>query len=250
MPLDGNNEHTSDGMQAFANAQTACDSQAIAERQTLDDKALIALHLNGDTEAFEALVLRYERRIAAAAYQLCGSREEGEDLAQETFVKAWRALSGYRGQASFGAWLAAILTNTWRDRLRKGTVPTQSLDAPIESDEGTVARQVRDSAPGPDAVTESAEPRDVISTMIQELRQEYKEALILRDVQGFSYEEVAAITGSSLGTVKSRISRARSHLKERILHYQEQNPGYFRLNQVRTDGSQTIDARGGEADEG
>ena len=250
MPLDRGSDRAIEGKPSNADARIHHDEHTYSDKQTYDDEALIAMHLDGDREAFEALVLRYERRINAAAFRLCGSREEGEDLAQETFIKAWRALSGYRGQASFISWLTAILTNTWRDRLRKGSLPTQPLDAPYEGEEGPVARQLSDSAPGPEALTESSASAALIGGMIQELRQEYKEALVLRDVQGFSYEEVAAITGSSLGTVKSRINRARSQLKERILYYQEQNPGFFRLNQVKTDGTQTIDGEGGEADEG
>ena len=220
------------------------------EYKQYEDKTLIGMHTDGDEHAFEELVFRYERMIVATAYRLCGDREEGEDLAQETFVKAWRGISGYRGQASFGTWLAAILTNTWRDRLRKGQVPKESLDATIEGEEGAIPKQYSDGAPGPESIAEEKEQADHLGGMIQTLKQEYKEALILRDIQGFSYEEVADILGVNLGTVKSRINRARAQLREKILAYQELNPGFFRLNQVRTDGNKAGDRIGGDTDEG
>ena len=189
---------------------------------SMDEKSLIALCIEGDMQAFEALVLRHEKKVFAAAYRLSGSREDGEDLAQEAFIKAWRALSGYRGQASFGTWMMAILTNLWRDRLRKVQVPQESLDEEIEGEEGPIQKQFPDKQPGPEALTESGEAYRVLGDMLQELKAEYKEALVLRDVQGFSYEEVAAITGNSLGTVKSRINRGRALMRDKILGYQEQ----------------------------
>ena len=214
------------------------------------DKDLAALGGGGDIPAFEELVFRYEKRIAAAAYRLCGDRQEGEDLAQEVFVKAWKALSGYRGQASFGAWLTAILTNLWKDRLRKKRFPQDSLDEAIEGEEGARTKQYPDSSPGPDQLAEAGETGAVLGGMILELQPEFREALILRDVQGFSYEEVAVITGSNIGTVKSRINRARSLMKVKILEYQEQNPEFFRLNQTKKDGAKAAEAEGGGSREG
>ena len=215
-----------------------------------DEKILIDRSIDGDMSAFEALVLLYEKRIVAAAYRLCGDREEGEDLAQEAFIRAWRALAGYRGQASFGTWLMAILTNLWRDRLRKAQLTQESLDEPIAGGDGPMLRQYADRGPAPETIAETHETRDVLGRMIQELKPDYREALILRDVQGFSYEEVAVITGSNLGTVKSRINRARTLMKTMVTAYQEQNPGFFRLKQAKTDGQQADQAKGGESCEG
>jgi RNA polymerase sigma-70 factor (ECF subfamily) len=203
------------------------------EKDRRDEKALIARSSGGDMAAFEELVFRYERRVVPAACRLCGDRQEGEDLAQETFLKAWRALPGYRGQASLGTWLMAILTNLWRDKLRKAQLPQESLDAGLETGGGYLEKQRGDSRPGPERVYEEKETALLLGQMLQELKPEHKEVLILRDVQGFSYEEVAVITGHNLGTVKSRINRARVILKERILRFQEQNPGFFRLNQTK-----------------
>ena len=212
-----------------------------------EEKDLIARSGAGDMEAFEALVLRYETQIGAAAFRLCGSREEGEDLAQETFVKAWRSIAGYRGQASLRTWLMAILTNTWRDRLRKNQVSEVPLDAPIDNGEGILERQWQDDSPGPDALMENREVDEVLGKMIQALPPEYKEALVLRDIQGFSYEEAAVVAGCSLGTIKSRINRARSRLRTMILAHQEQNPGFFRLHQTGEDKKRAGEGKGGES---
>ena len=215
-----------------------------------EDKALIEMCVDGDTAAFEQLVLRYEKKVVAAACRLCGNRHDGEDLAQEAFIKAWRALTGYRGQASFNTWMMTILTNLWKDRLRKKQLPQESIDEPAESEEGGVYRQYRDASPGPDSEAVSNEANEVLGGFISSLQPEFREALILRDVQGFSYEETAAITGSNLGTVKSRINRARTLVKAMVMEYQEQNPGFFRLTQARADKTGTKKAKGGEPREG
>lgn len=215
-----------------------------------EDMALIEMCVKGDTAAFEQLILRYEKRIVAAASRLCGDRQEGEDLAQEAFLKAWRALSGYKGQASFHTWMTTILTNLWKDRLRKKRIPQDSLDEAIEGEEGMIRKQYRDEAPDPESEMETREINEILDGFIQSLKPEYKEALILRDVQGFSYEEVSAITGRNLGTVKSRINRARTLMKVMILDYQELNPGFFRLTQTGKDLTMAVTAKGGETCEG
>ena len=195
-----------------------------------NEKSLVERSSKGDMHAFEELVYRYENKLVAAACRLCGSRQEGEDLAQEAFLKAWRALPGYRGHASFYTWLMVILTNLWRDRLRKGRLSEESFDAAIETGGKVLEKQFRDERPGPDQVYEERETTQILGRLLQALKAEHREVLLLRDIQGFSYEEIALITGSQLGTVKSRINRARNILKESILTYQEQNPGFFRLN--------------------
>ena len=226
------------------------DDSRIGDRPG-DEKSLIALCLAGDIQAFEQLILRYEKRVFAAAYRLCGDWQEGEDLTQETFIKAWRALAGYKGQASFGTWLTAILTNLWRDRMRKGRLSTDSLDETIEGDSGPIMKEVQDVKPGPDSLLEAKTVQETLGLLLMELKPEYKEAVILRDVQGFSYEEVAVITGSSLGTVKSRINRGRDQLKKRILNFQEQNPDFFRQSQTKGKGKAKANrAKGGKTREG
>jgi RNA polymerase sigma-70 factor (ECF subfamily) len=137
----------------------------------------------------------------------------------------------------------AILTNLWRDRLRKMQLPQESLDAGLESGGGYLEKQRADGRPGPEKVYEENETALLLGQMLQELKPEHREVLLLRDVQGLSYEEVAVITGHNLGTVKSRINRARGVLRERILGFQEQNPGFFRLNQAKA----PLDADKGES---
>ena len=114
--------------------------QAESAYAAMQDKALAELCGVGDMAAFEELVFRYEKRLVAAAWRLCGDRQEGEDLAQEVFLKAWRAMAGYRGQASFATWLMTILSNLWKDRLRKKKLPQDSLDEAIEGEEGALAK--------------------------------------------------------------------------------------------------------------
>jgi RNA polymerase sigma-70 factor (ECF subfamily) len=200
--------------------------------------------------AFERLVFLYEKRVVAVACRLCGDRREGEDLAQEVFIRVWRALPGYRRQASFNTWIMKILTNLWRDRLRKKQLPQESLDGLLEARDGGGERQFADGEPGPERQYEEKETGEILGKMLAELRPEYREVLVLRDIQQFSYDEVAAIVGCGLGTVKSRISRGRDALRQKILDFQEQNPGFFRLKQIKavTDRTAALERR--EKDEG
>ncbi|MEA4892552.1 MAG: sigma-70 family RNA polymerase sigma factor [Peptococcaceae bacterium] len=215
-----------------------------------EDKELAASCGRGDADAFEILVSRYEKRIYAMAVRFCGNLQEGEDLAQETFLKAWKAIGSYRGQAAFSTWLAAILTNLWRDRLRKKPVATESLDQKVEVDDGSLEKQVADQGPGPEELLESKEEGRALRELVGRLKPEYREALVLRDIQGYSYEEVAVITGQNLGTVKSRINRARTFLREEILRCQEQNRDFFRLSTQKGDKKQKRLAERREANEG
>ena len=226
------------------NGPAVKDGEALRE-----DKELAALCGRGDTEAFEVLLSRYEKRIFAMAVRLSGNYQEGEDLAQETFLKAWKAITSYKGQAAFSTWLAAILNNLWWDRLRKKQVSAESLDQRIEMDDGSLDRQVADRRPGPEELAESREESQLLRELVGQLKPEFREALVLRDIQGYSYEEVAAITGQNLGTVKSRINRARSFLREEICRLREQNGGPARLTTHRGGKARTGLKEGREADE-
>ncbi len=196
----------------------------------LTDQALIQHCIQGDLTAFEHLVSRYEARVFAVAYRLTGNRQDGEDLAQETFVRAWKALPNFRGEASLSTWLITITTNLWRDQQRKHKLPVESMDDSVAFEDGEVRLQWADPSPGPQDIMEDDETRRQLGQWISNLKPEFKTALILRDIQGYSYEEVAVMTRTSIGTVKSRINRARGYLKDMILAGREQNLTQIRLS--------------------
>jgi RNA polymerase sigma-70 factor (ECF subfamily) len=197
----------------------------------VNEAQLIQRAGQGDLQAFEDLVRRYENKVFAVAFRLSGNRQEGEDLAQETFIKAWKAMPNFRGEASLGTWLVTIVTNLWRDRMRKHTLSVDSLDEPVQYESGEMYSQIADQGPGPEVLYESKELKDQLARFIQELKPEFRAVLVLRDIQGYSYEEIAAMTASSLGTVKSRINRARKYLRDRLLSQREQSDQPFRLLQ-------------------
>lgn len=194
------------------------------------DEALVARSKNGDIDAFEELVSCYERKIYNVAYRLMGNHEDANDLAQEAFLRAFQSISNFRGEASFLTWMCRIVTNLCRDELRKKyRTQIESLDGEITLGEGEVKKQVASSEPGPAELYEKKELREKIQELINTLSPEFRLALVLRDIQGFTYEEIAEQLECSLGTVKSRINRARKYLKDKLVQDWEQKEVLTRL---------------------
>lgn len=194
------------------------------------DEDLVARSKNGDIKAFEELVCRYERKIYTLAYRMMGNYDDANDLAQEAFLRAFQAIGGFREEASFLTWLSRIVTNVCRDELRKRyRISVESLDQEICLGDIEIKKQIPASEPGPDEIYEKIELQQELQEIIATLSPEFRLALVLRDIQGFTYEEIAEQLECSLGTVKSRISRARNYMKEKLLLRQEQNSQRERL---------------------
>lgn len=184
-----------------------------------DVKKLVQRAQAGDTAAFEHLVRQYQDKIFALGYHLSGNRADAEDLAQEAFVKAFYALRNFRNEADFGTWLHRITVNLWINARRRER-PTLSLDEPMPTGEGEVQRAQGLSAEAaaaaePPEVLERKEFQRFVRATLRELSQGHRVVLVLREMQGYSYEEIARVLNCSPGTVKSRLSRARATLKER-----------------------------------
>ena len=181
------------------------------------EEELITRSQNGDMDAFEELVARYERRVYSIAFRFMGNQEDASDLAQEAFLKAYQAIKNFRQEASFSTWICRIVSNVCRDQLRKAkrTIQT-SLDEEVWLEEGTVTKQVKDHAPTTEQVYERKELKEYLQGLINNLNPEYRMVVVLRDIQGYSYEEIAEMLNCSLGTVKSRLNRARKALREQI----------------------------------
>lgn len=195
------------------------------------DEELVTRSQSGDIDAFEELVSRYERKIYSVAYRLMSNHDDASDLTQEAFLKAFQGIKNFRGEASFQTWMSRIVTNVCRDELRKRyRRPVDWLEEKIVLDEGEVTRQVPSNDPGPEELFEKKELNEYLQSLIASLSPDFRLALVLRDIQGLSYEEIAEHMECSLGTVKSRINRARNYLKEKLVLDREQNLSRDRLS--------------------
>lgn len=168
--------------------------------------------LDGDVNAFEALVKEYEKNVYNLALRMTGNAEDAADMSQEAFIKAYNSLSNFRGDSKFSVWLYRIVSNLCLDLLRsKKRRPTVSLSA--ENDDGEeVELDVADESQSPETLLERKLTREAVRNGLESLPPEHREILLLREIQGLSYEEIAQALTLEAGTVKSRIFRARKKL--------------------------------------
>lgn len=183
----------------------------------MDETRLIERAVRGDAQAFNELMAAQERRMYAVAFRMCGTREDAEDCLQEAMLRIYRSIASFKAQSSFGTWVYRITMNTCLDELRRrksrpGTSLDDMLDAgwaPADEREGPEQRAVR------------SELRNGLEALILELPEDMRAAVVLRDIQGLSYEDIARALDANVGTIKSRISRGREKLREKIQAHPE-----------------------------
>ena len=179
------------------------------------DVELVRGALEGAESAFREIVVRYQRPVYGLILRVVRDPARAEELAQDTFVKAFRALHTYDLQRKFSAWLLTIAHHVAIDELRKSAVPTQSLDEMTQ--EGTQVRELADArAATPAAILERAELAAALQTAIARLRPDYREVVTLRYERDLDYDEIAEITGQPMGTIKSSLHRARKELAQQL----------------------------------
>jgi len=168
--------------------------------------------LEGDVNAFEDLVTEHEKGVYAIAQRMTGNAEDAADMTQETFIKAYNSLSSFRGDSKFSVWLYRIATNVCLNFLRsRSRKPTVSLS--VEDDDGEETQMdIADESQSPEQLLERGLTRDAVRRGLKSLSPEYRQILLLREIQGLSYEEIAEALVLEVGTVKSRIFRARKRL--------------------------------------
>ncbi len=176
------------------------------------EAAVIQAVLDGDVNAYEALVKEYEKNVYNLALRMTGNSEDAYDMSQEAFIKAYNSLSSFRGESKFSVWLYRIVSNVCLDFLRsRNRKPTLSLS--VEDDDGDeVEMDIADESQSPEQLLDRALTRDAVRRGLAALPPEHREILLLREIQGLSYEEIAETLGLEEGTVKSRIFRARKKL--------------------------------------
>jgi RNA polymerase sigma-70 factor (ECF subfamily) len=201
----------------------------------MDEKALIDAARRGDVSSFNRLVLSYQSMVYNLAYRILGDGDAAADATQDTFTSAFKGIGKFRG-GSFKSWLMRIVTNTCYDQLRrKQRRPTTSLNDLLELDSAPI-RSLSDPTESPEEYALRQELSNTIQIGIGTLPSDQRVALVLSDVQGLSYQEIAEVTGVSLGTVKSRLSRARGKMRDHLLEQRELLPPRYRLKNERASG--------------
>ncbi len=196
---------------------------------TMDEVALIQSARKGNIDSFNSLVLVYQHQVYNLAYRIMGSEAPASDATQEAFVSAYKNLKSFRG-GSFKSWLLRIVTNACYDELRRlKRRPAVSLDELTNNEENDTEFDVPSTEDGPELLVQRRELADLIQSGIETLPEEQRIALVLSDVQGLSYEEIADMTNANLGTVKSRLSRGRARLREYLQAHGELLPETYRL---------------------
>jgi RNA polymerase sigma-70 factor (ECF subfamily) len=196
----------------------------------MDEAALIQEARRGDLDSFNRLVLAYQDMVYNQAYRMIGESEAAEDAAQDAFISAFRHLGNYRG-GSFKAWLLRIVTNGCYDELRRRKRrPTTALE-PLDEDEEEIESPhwMSDPSESPEDATERAELSNALQHCLEGLPPEFRSVVILVDIQGMDYTEASQSVGKPLGTVKSRLARARERLRDCLQGFWELLPASFRL---------------------
>jgi RNA polymerase sigma-70 factor (ECF subfamily) len=178
-----------------------------------DDREAVRRVQAGDTDAFEPLVEKYKRKVFRLAYQVLRDQEEALDTAQEAFVKAFRALPAFKGDSAFYTWLFRITMNVALDRRRQRAARTKSLGAEDVTPE-ELERTAVSTDPDPEGVATSSERRDRIRKGLDSLSEHHRAIIILSDIEGLQYREIAEVLGIPMGTVMSRLHHARRRLRE------------------------------------
>ena len=177
---------------------------------------LIKRSQNGDIDAFEALISDNTRFVYNIALKMLKNKEDAEDISQEALIKVYKNIDSFNMESSFRTWMYRIVVNTCLDHMRKNKVTVLSIDKPIITEHNEFQVEIEDNSFSPEELFERKENQKLIIHALNQLDDSFKAAIILRDINDFSYEEIAEILTCNLGTVKSRISRGRQKLREII----------------------------------
>lgn len=194
----------------------------------IDEKILISKAKEGDKKAFEEIISLYEKKVFSTIYYMVKNENEVEDIAQEVFVKIYKNLKNFKEESSLYTWIYRITINVCIDELKKKKNVVY-IDEKIETADGEMEMQLEDTAKGPEHLAEDEELKRKITNCIRKLPIDQRTMIILRDIKGFTYMEIAEMTKINLGTVKSKINRARTALKQILeedgtfLEYNESN---------------------------
>lgn len=205
-------------MQIFGNflLQEMSDDMSATNTEIADEQQLLTACRNGDTHAFEQLVLRYQRGLYNVAFRISGNEADAAEIVQETFLAAWRKIKAFRGEARLSTWLTSIAVNQARTRWqqnRQKRSREESLDASAEEKQGAPL-QIASEQPSALELLERSVLRGLLERCIRALDQGFREVLVLRDMREMPYDEMGQVLGLREGTVKSRLFRAREAVRD------------------------------------
>ena len=192
--------------------------QGTANYSAMSDAELVVACKNKDEKAFECLIRRHQRTVYGLLLRLAPDWNDTADLAQEVFIRVWKGLDNLKNPHAFKSWLGQVATHLFYDELRKRPrrTPIISLDQSMFGDDETEnqTRDIADSSAGPEELFERKELDEEVRSAIATLPRQFRTAIVLRELEDMSYEQIAQLTNTDLGTVKSRISRARTKVQQ------------------------------------
>lgn len=198
--------------------RSTAKTRGLAELRELDDTDLVNAFLAGETRSFDVLVDRYQARLLNFVYRIVGDRERAEDLVQEVFIRVYRHLARFDRSKKFSTWIYTIASNLGKNELRNRSrnplVLFTSITQGWEDEERPL--EFEDPSSRPDDLFRKRHVKELVEQSVAQLPQHHREVFVLREIEGRSYEEIAEITHCNLGTVKSRLNRARSSFAEII----------------------------------
>ena len=178
-----------------------------------ENTEIVKRAVEGDTKAFETLVLTYQKKVYNIAFRMTGNQEDAFDLSQEAFIKAYKSLSGFKMESKFSTWIYSIISNLCIDFCRKRK---RLSEVPLSYGEDNKDAEISDERFLPEKEFERAEMREIIEESLSSLSLEHRQIFTMRDIEGLSYQDISDALDIEVGTVKSRISRAREQLRKII----------------------------------
>ena len=193
------------------------------------DNLLIEQCLKGQQSSFSELIDEYKNMVFSLSYKMTNSLEDAEDISQEVFIRVYKSLYNFNPNYKFSTWLYQMTLNLCRDRFRKGKIPSVSLDSPLNKDDQKDLRSIiPDNQNNPEDIIMGVEQTNFINDLITSLPLKYREVIILRHLKDLSYDEMSKILNISLGSVKTRLFRARELLKNKL----KKNETFYLLSRI------------------
>jgi RNA polymerase sigma-70 factor, ECF subfamily len=183
------------------------------------DTDLIRRTRAGDREAFEELFNRYQKRVYNLIYRIIGNESDSSDLTQEVFVRVYNSIGKLRTDEAFFSWVRTVAVNLCRDFIRRRPARTESLDARLETDDGQVERELPDPSAGPERLLLDSDRKRVVDKAVASLSDEHRTVIVLHHLQGMDVQEIARTLDAPVGTIKSRLARARDELRRKLGAY-------------------------------